>query len=298
MKRVATALLLALVACAEAPRVPAVDLAIELSVTTQRVPFGEPFELTVDRVWDAALTPEEWSDESLSPLFVRAGEVARIEADGRVLERRAFTARAFEMGDVRVLPPLFVASDADGERTVTGDGLDLFVTPTLDASATGEVEFPPGQPPREFAWAALLAGLGSLIAAGAAVVLGARRLAARPQPVAPPLPPPAGPEIAALARLGTLRGEGRGARSSAAFYDELASVMRAYVVARHDAATEHATSLELLTVAASDVPAACPALRSVLVTCDLVRFARHEPSTDETSRVFDDAERYVRESTA
>ena len=97
--------------CTDAPQLPADDLAISITTKTANVAFGAPFVLTVDRVWDAALRPEEWSDETLSPLVVRQRSVSLHEGDGRVLERRVFDAHAYVVGDLRVLPPLFVAVD-------------------------------------------------------------------------------------------------------------------------------------------------------------------------------------------
>jgi len=293
VRSAAPALLALLCACGEVPEIPHTDLGVTLSVDALRVTFGAPFELTVDRVWKASFEPEEWSDETLLPLVVRAESTERHKAGGRVLERRVFRAHAFEVGDVRVLPPLFVATDtATGEeQTTTGNTLDFFVAPTLDASAPGEVEFPPGPPARSLSWIVAIVGLGGLLVMGAALVAISRRRRGGlpPEPVI--AAPKEAPEECALQRLGRLRDRlPDNPDALAPFYDEVSRLLRDYVVARWVWAAEPMTSEELSNSATEDAQG----LAALLTACDLVRFARHDPGADGTTQHLDEAERFLR----
>jgi len=297
MRRVAALLLVALASCGEAPTIPDTDLSISLVTGARTVAFGAPFTLTVDRVWSASLQPEEWNDQTLLPLVVRERSVSVHQAGGHLLERRVFTAHAYDVGDVRVLPPLFVAVDpeSDEERETSGEGFDLFVTATLDPEFPGAVEFPPGPPSGSTPWSVLIVGLGAALAAFALLVVTRRRRGPDPRAETPSPPPAVAPAVTALARLAALRGRiPSDAAQLPEFYDELSATVRSYVAARYEWGSEQLTSEEL--VAAAEAKAAAPGLRSLVLRCDLVRFALHDPGADGAADALSDAERFVGET--
>ncbi len=293
----ATTVLIA--ACGDAPKVPVTDLRIAVTADVREVAFGSPFSVIVERVWDADLKPEEWSDETLAPLVVSASKRATYEADGRVLERRTFVAHAFAMGDVRVLPPLFVATETATreERTTTGEPLDLFVTPTLDSSAPGTVEYPPGPPSRSPTWTVILVGMGGLLAMGAAVLAVRRRRRPAGAADAPSGTPEArdGADVRALARIVVLRASiASSGTQSAGFHDEVSDALRTYVVARWTWSAATMTSEDLAAAASDDARG----VGTLLASCDLIRFAGATTGPTETARLLDDLEHFVRETSA
>ena len=76
------------------------------------------------------------------------------------------------------------------------------------------------------------------------------------------------------------------------FYDGVSDALRRYVEVRFAWANAQDTSEELATAATTDAPG----LRALLVECDLVRYALHDPGTEGATRTLDAAEQFVRES--
>lgn len=103
----------------------------------------------------------------------------------------------------------------------------------------------------------------------------------KPEVAAPVVPsePVEPPSAIALRRIAALRESSVGAER---FAREAADLVREYFGGREDWSTE-----EFLGAHPSDL------LAHVLLTCDRVKFARHDPSADQRNRVLDSAEELV-----
>lgn len=240
------------------------------------VAFGAPFALVVERQWPDGWTPQPFDDGVLAPLLVEAPTVDVERGDGgRWTERRRYTARATAVGalvgkawpvrfrgpdgDVRqleaVLPPLRVTS--------------VLPTPPGDVEWAFDVRDEPWR--RGWLWAAVALcalGLGGLWWRG-------RRALPVPGVAAPPPAGEPAPHAAALAALRALASPGDADRASiAAFYGELARIVREYAGARFGVPALVRTSEELgVAVSVGRVP-----LAECLAACDLVKFAAARPA--------------------
>ncbi|MHC4937972.1 MAG: hypothetical protein ACYTHK_03280 [Planctomycetota bacterium] len=195
------ALLLLLAACGNGGPIGDEPLRIESSAT--EVALGEPFELTVTRVWTRGSPAVEWDSGELD-LRLRETDV-REEGD-RVQEIRRYDAYAFSLRDI-ALP-----------------GLELEVRRALDPNAPGDAELP-AAPRRNWWW---------LLFALMPLVLLARRRKPAPEPVIEPEPVEP-PSAIALRRIEALRG---GALPDPAFAKEASLLVREYVGGREDWSTE------------------------------------------------------------
>jgi hypothetical protein len=291
------ALLLAaatLAACSNEP-IPRDDLALRIDTDTYEVELAEGFGLTVTRSWSSELEPEAWDDETLSPLIVRQ-ESVDVRDDGEfVLETRRFRAHAVELGDVRVLPPLLVATPVGGgdEVVVTGEPLDLRVKPVLPAGDATDVELPGGMLAPRRHWGAWLAGAGAVALLALLIVRsrngGAPEIIAE-EPAGPPPEPPGAIAMRALDAAAPLAA----ADDPRPLHDAVSDALREYARARFGVGTRESTTEELL---ASVRAAALPegdVLRDVMLSCAMVRFARQRPDATARERVVADARAFVR----
>jgi len=271
------ALLLALLAaCGGGTEVPATDLLLRIDPGAFEVEPGEPFPLTVTRVWKKDLVPAAWDQKSLAPLALRLEDETRRDDGTRVEEIYRYVAHAFSLRDVVVRGVKLSATPKDGgkERKVTATGFRIRVKPVLDPSDPGPPELP-GAPPPSRAW--MWWGSGALAAALlAALFLALRRRphAAAPAPAAPE-PPPVSPRDRALERL------------KGASVEEAADIVRAFVSETRKIRALEKTTEELLRE--------LPRLGAVLRPADLVKFAAHEPTAAERDEVVAAATEFVRE---
>jgi len=176
------------------------------------------------------------------------------EEGDRVQETRRYDAYAFSLRDVS-LP-----------------GLELKVRPSLDPTSPGPPELP-APPASRWGWGVLGAFVVLL------VVAAMRRKkpdVAAPAVASEPVEPPS---ANALRRIAALRESPAGAEH---FAREAAELIREFVSGREDWSTE-----EFLAAHPSEL------LAHVLLTCDRVKFARHDPDAGERGRVLDSAQEYV-----
>ena len=271
--------LLALLAgCGPKPPIPKTDLLLDITPGTLEVQPGEPFPLTVTRVWQKDLVPSEWSDKALAPLAVRLEEETRRDDGARIEETRRYVAHAFSLKDVLIRGVKLVALPKDGgpERKVSATGFRIRVRPALDPEDPGPPELP-GEPPASRGW--MWGGAGAFVLL--AFLFLALRRKARPVALVPePAPPP--PEVApherALERLRRL-----------AAVEGAADVLREFLLEAKGIRALEKTTEELLRV----VPA--PSLAKVLTTCDLGKFAALALTPPERADVLASAEAFVRE---
>jgi hypothetical protein len=304
LRRALFAAALVLTACTDGGPIPAEDLLLRITADATEVESGIAFPLTVVRVWNKDLTPTAWDEAALAPLVLRVEETARREDGERVEETRRYRAYAFGAGDVSIPGPLMTATPRAGgpEQTVAGDPVQVRVTPAVDPDDPGPIEWP-GEPLREpFPWTPLAGGVALALVA---VVLAVRRR----RPVSEPEPgEPAAPEVArpapgavALDRLRLLRARDvKDDDAVQALHEDVAVVLRDYVGERCDWPAVYETTEEF--VAASAVIRALgaeqtDALRRLLVSCDLVKFARVLPDAADRSGLLDGAEGFVGEGT-
>jgi len=290
------AVVVLLAGCGESAPIPAEELAVQVTTGAAEVELGRAFPLTVTRVWDRSLVPEEWDAAALAPLVTREVATTRREDGRRVEERRENLAWAFEPEEIVVAAPGFSAVPAGGgpARTARAEAFSVRVRTTLDPAAPGPAELPGGpldEPQPWLRWTAVAA----IVAAAAAFVAARRRRAAPrvPEPVAPSPSPESIARDVALRRLATLRT----ATDGAAMCAGAAAVLRDFVAARFDVPASFRTTDEILPATARAPGVAASSLdplARVLRTADRVHFARHVPAPPEASDCLDAAERFVR----
>ncbi|TAH34435.1 MAG: hypothetical protein EYC70_15960 [Planctomycetota bacterium] len=289
-------------ACGGGAPIPDQDLLLRVTAGAHEVELGQPFPLTVQRVWGKDLVPEDWSDEALAPLVLRLEETKRREDARRIEETRRYQAHAFTLDDVVIAAPVFRARPRDGgpERVAAGEELSLRVRPALDRAAPGPAELP-GEPlaqpsrRRQWWWAGAI-GLAAL-----ALALWSWRRRLRPPPAPPPvvsIPASDPPQVRAWQRLQRLaEQQPRSAGEIDAWHVEAASLARDYVGER--------CALRAAEMTTEELRAALEAARvlhrrhqellaSVLAQCDLVKFARHAPPASERERLLETVAAFLR----
>ena len=189
------------------------------------------------------------------------------------------------------LAAVFLAAACGGGRT------DAAAAPPFDPKSPGPVEMP-GEPMSEpFPWR-------PVAAAGAAALVAAALVARRIRRASPGTPtvraaptatvPAEGPHVRALQRVAVLRAR---APRTPDDHIETAAIARDYVHDRFGIAAGERTTDELL-AAPQIAPAARRLLADVLRPCDLVKFARDEPTAAARAAVLDAAESFIRGTAA
>jgi hypothetical protein len=277
VRRLSVTLVALLAACGGGEPIRETDLLLSVTAGASEVELGKPFPLTVVRVWQKDLVPDEWSDRALAPLALKLEEETRRDDGTRVEETRRYLAHAFSTKDV-VIPGLKLAArprDKGPERKVSASGFRIRVKRALDPENPGPPELPGEAPPRR-GWFLVTGGALALIAV---LFLALRRRPRAPAP-APAVAPPAPPRAHERA-LGRLRG---------ATIEEAADVVREYVAEAKGIRALERTTEELLAAIPS------PALRGVLGPADLAKFAAHVATEAERERVLVSAEAFIRET--
>ncbi len=317
MKRRPAALFLtALVAACGAgrsePAIPDEELLLRIDVPSTDVELGKAFPLTVTRVWNKDLMPEDWSEEILAPLVVRLEEIDRREDERHVEETRRYQAYAFVREELTVPEHLFRARPRDGgeARTCSSKALQLRVKPALPTGASG-LPGPPGPPelpgeplPEPFSWLRWTIGGGTALAVMALLVLFVQRRSHRSEmraaPSAVSAPAPFDPVERALERLRRLRElDPRTHAELQAYYVELSALAREYLEEVFAVRAPTMTTEELL--ASPETTRALEAshramLKELFLRWDLIKFARHASSELDRERHLTEVERFVREA--
>jgi hypothetical protein len=239
--------------------------------------------LVVEAPGGTAVTLPAVADK-LGPFVVASQAAPKVSSDGGGLERWrcAYVLEAEGTGEL-TLPPLTVTfrAPADGApQQLATAPLRVTVTSLLPADPdlteykdiAPPVELPPATLAR-LLWPALVAlGLASL-----ALLLWRRR---RRSGLAPPSSQPA--HLLALAELDRLGQRLPGDRPATEdFYVRLADILRRYVASRFGLSAPTQTTEELLAAAeqaGGPVATRRPLIGRVLSQCDLVKFARRQPT--------------------
>jgi hypothetical protein len=201
-----------------------------------------------------------------------------------------------------VLPPLPVAvSRANGEiaTACTASHSIVIDDPTSSTPDPKPKLNPPPRVQRE-EWTSLKKGLtyGAIgVVAGALIAYLVYRWMRREKPVPPP-PPPRPPWEVALEQLDEVRHAGLlEVGRFQEYFDRVNDAVRQYLGARYGFDGLESTTDEILQSmrrATLVEEIAMPAIVLFLEDCDLVKFAKFTPTTEECTRALDAAERIVR----
>jgi len=263
-------------ACDAGTPIPETDLLLRITPGAFEVEPGEPFPLTVTRVWKKDLEPGEWSDKTLAPLALKLVEETRRDDGTRIEETRRYVAHAFSLKDIVVRGTKLVATQKDrgAERKVVATGFRIRVNPVLDPENPGPPELP-GEPPPSRGW--MWWGGGALALCALLFLAVRRRPKPEPTSVVPPSPPLPPLRERALDRL-------RGAS-----VEEAADIVREFL-----ALTGTVRALEMTT---EELLKPLPALAAVLGPADLAKFAAVAPTSAEREAALASAMAFVREAT-
>jgi hypothetical protein len=199
------------------------------------------------------------------------------------------------------LPPLPVAvSRANGDiaTACTSAHTIIIEDPTSSTPEPSPKANPDPRPQRE-EWTSLRKALtyGAIgLVAGALLAYLIRKWMLRPKAVPPP-PPPRPPWEVALERLDEVRHAGLlEVGRFQEYFDRVNDAVRDYLGGRYGFDGLESTTDEILQALkrATLDDVAMPAIMGFLDECDLVKFAKFTPTTDECTRALDSAERIVR----
>jgi hypothetical protein len=222
--------------------------------------------------------------------------------DGRVVFVRWWQLVAWTPGEHHLSSPDVRYRQAGGElATAPGADVDVTVASLLER-AKDQADIRDIKPPDAIPvdWRPYYA-LAAVLAVLAAVAILVHRLRTRPQRAAP-VPPPLPPHVIALRALESLRARSlveHGAFKE--FYSSLSDIVRRYLEDRFRLRAPEMTTEEFLLVTSRDGRLAPPHRRLLgefLTESDLVKFARHLPTTADSQRAFDAARRFVDDTTA
>jgi len=219
-----------------------------------------------------------------------------VQRDGRQVVTRWWRLVGWSPGEHVIESPAVRWRAPDGElRDAEGDPTRVVVASVLgeadESAEIRDIKGPEAVPPARWPW--LLAA--ALLGVAALGLLAARLLRARRRPAVAPLPRPAH-EVAAdaLRALRARRLPELGEFKE--FYASLSGIVRRYLEYRFAVRAPEMTTEEFLAATARGgalEPAHRTLLGGFLVESDLVKFARHVPSVDDSERAFAAAERFV-----
>jgi hypothetical protein len=285
-----------------AARAQAGAVRIEVSVDRKTVTVGDPITVTVRLLHPTDVRVTAFDPErSLGDLALLGRQASQTKLpDGRVQEARVLRVAGYRLGPSRV--PSFEATllDASGGEVKVATAPVPFTVGTVLAEGDtrpADIKNPAVMPvPLLWPWVALAA----LVAAAVAFWIWRRRRARRgpAEPAAPAEPPRPAHEIA-YSEMERLLASGLLEKGRVKeFYIELAEIVRRYFEARFGVDTFERTSAEILeALRLARLPAKGLALSAEFFgSCDLVKFARHTPSSDESRAAVQKAYQLVDET--
>lgn len=279
---------------------------IDVAVDKRDVTIGDPIVVTVRLTHPENVKVSEFDPErslgDLALLDRRAPEPEKLP-DGRIRETRILRVARYETGPATIPSFEAVFTGPDGkEARVATPSAAVTVSSVLAEGDTGPADIKkPAEMPERVLWPFAVA------AAALALALGlwmwsrfrARRaqVAAPPEPAAPPRPPHeiAYGEMQRLLASGLLE-KGR----IKEFYIELAEIMKRYLEARFGVDTFERTTSEILeALRLARLPVrGMTSTSEFFGACDMVKFARHLPASEETRATVERAYRLIDETKA
>jgi hypothetical protein len=277
--------------------------AVRLEVEADRtaITVGDPIVLTIRLTRPAGTRITSFSPEAAfdpAMLLGSAGRPPETLEDGSVRETRTLRVTGYKPGDGEI--PALVASYVDesgrpGEATSAA--IPFVIASVLEAGDAQPADIkPPARMPERPLWPWVLALLGLL---GAGAWLWWRRRRRPDAPIDAPATPPLPPHEQAYAELERLLSSGLLEKGRVKeFYIELAEILRRYLAGRYGIETFDRTTFEILeALRAARLPVrVVAAAADFLAACDLVKFARHHPASEETRDTVERAYRLVDET--
>ena len=286
------------------PAVPAQSgpVRIEAMADRRTVTVGDPITVTVRLVHPPGVRVTSFDPErALGDLAVLGRQSSQQTLpDGRVQETRVLRVAGYRLGPSRV--PSFEATfrNADGkEDRVASPPVPFTIGSVLAQGDTRPADIKnPAVMPVAPLWPWVLLGGAAAVGLAAWIWRRRRRRAAPAEAAAPKAPPRPAHEIA-YAELERLLASGLLEKGRIKeFYIELAEIVRRYFGVRFGVETFERTSAEILeALRLARLPAKGMALTAEFFgSCDLVKFAKHIPSSEETRAVVEKADRLVDET--
>lgn len=272
----------------------------EASVDRSEVLVGDPirYRVTITHPQGAVV---EWPSlgGTVGDLTVEASGAEAPRADGGMVTEARWYRLASYSADTHTIPEMAVKYQTSDGATQEARTQAIAITvksllPT-DWERQDIRDVKPLIPVRP-AWWWLLGGLAAL-----AGVVGAWWWWRRQQPrIAAPSAPPRPPHEIALEALSKLRQEDLPSHNRyEAYYTRLSSIVRAYIEARFGVKAPEMTTEEFLQVASNAQALSLShrrLLQEFLERCDLVKFARYEPSRSEADEAFEAARRFIQDT--
>jgi hypothetical protein len=288
-----------------APPPEAGPVRIEVAVDRKTVTVGDPIAVTVRLIHPPGLRITAFDPElALGDLTLlgRLPPESTALPDGRVRETRVLRVARYQMGESRI--PAFEAIfiDASGKEGRVATAPVSFTVGSVLAEGDNQpadIKNPAVMPERPiWPWVLLAAAVAAVAAAWAWRRRRARRAAPGTATEARPARPAHEVAYAELERLlsAGLLEKGR----IKEFYIELAEIVKRYFEARFGVDTFERTSAEILeALRLARLPTKGLALTTdVFASCDLVKFAKYAPSSEETRVAVERAYRLVDETRA
>jgi hypothetical protein len=274
---------------------------VKASVDRNQVTIGDPIRYTVEvsAARETEIIVPVYSGKVGDFVVSDFGELPTRQENGRTITSRWYTLSIFETGD-HLIPAPKVQYRTPGEDLHDAEGNEVLVGVTsLLAQEKNAADIRDIKPPEEvpFDWRPVAVG-GAAVLLVALLGVGFFYLLNRPrrQRLLPQQPP----HEAALAALNRLRArhlieEGKFEQ----YYVQLSAIVRRYLEDRFRLRAPEMTTEEFLSAVASDgrlIPPHRRLLADFLAQADLVKFARHLPSLDDSEGAYNAARRFVEET--
>jgi hypothetical protein len=286
-----------------APASSTAPVTAEARADRTAVTVGDPVTLTFRVVHPPGFTMVSFDPgrglDSLT-LLDQAEVPPRTLPTGQVEELRTVRVAAYEVGHKEIPAITVTWRDASGkEGSAATRPIAIEVASVLKEGQTepADIKNPVGMLERSiWPWV----GLAAALLAGLLWYLWWRRRRKAPveEPAAPAAPPRPAHEIAyeELERLLSSGLLDRGAVKE--FYIELAEIVRRYLGRRYGIDTFDRTTYEILeALRVARIPARATGMtREFLAACDLVKFAKYRPESEESRRAVESAYRLVDET--
>lgn len=276
-------------------------VSVDTSVDRTEAAVGDPirYAITVKHPPGVEVAFPEIGDTVVGLHVERRGTEPDRRDHGLVVTKRWYELSTMSVGTYTIPASVMTYHEPNRQaREVSGAAVTVTVKSVLPAQWESEDirDIKPPIPIRGRWW---WLGLGLLAAVGAGLAIWWSRRRDRRTGVTGP--PPRLPHEVALEALEVLRSERLPAQGRyEEYYVRLSDVVRRYVEQRFTLRAPEMTTEEFLQVAShheSLTQAQRQLLRDFLMHCDLVKFARYQPSEQEAGEMFTAAARFVQETT-
>ncbi len=271
---------------------------VEARAEPREAGVGEPirYTITVTHPEGVAVTFPDVGEVLGDWTVERRGAAARRKRAGAVVEERWYLLSSYTVGEHAIPPPVVTQAGPDGSgREARGPSVTVTVRSALPPDwESQDIRGlkPPVARARWLWWLLAVSGV-ALLGAGLWWWRAHRATAASG-------PPPKRPHEIALEALEALRQQGWPTQGwHEAYYLTLSGIVRRYVEGRFGLRAPEMTTEEFLQAASQSgglVLEQRQLLQDFLGHCDLVKFARYQPSTQEAGEAFQAALRLVQET--